>query len=325
MILKKDELKKDFNNSYMFSLKNINSDYYSKLTISSQNYNQNHPKQSVINETNQKQIKNNSSFVNKIFINDCRNMKQLPDNSIDLMITSPPYNTTKQYDQNLTLKQYLSFIKDVMTEVYRVLKPDGIIAFNIANVGRKPYIPLDCFTIQILHSIGFSVFDQIIWNKAASSGGSCAWGSWQSATNPSLRDVHEYIILASKNGEIKKFSVPFDSFKNLPLKIDNRKIHLDINEFSSNLWIFNSESAKRVNHPAPFPVELPYRIILMFSKKNDLVLDPFMGSGSVAIASLTAGRNYVGYEINQEYNKIANERIKCFQNNTKFKTKKGEM
>lgn len=251
-------------------------------------------------------------------------MEQLPDNSVDLMITSPPYNTTKQYDENLTLKQYLLFIKEVMTEVYRVLKEDGIIAFNIANVGRKPYIPLDCFTIQILHSIGFWVFDQIIWNKAASSGGSCAWGSWQSATNPSLRDVHEYIILASKSKIKKNFSFPFDPVEQLANKIDNRKFHLDINEFFTNMWSFNSESAKRVNHPAPFPVELPYRIILMFSKKNDLVLDPFMGSGSVAIASLVAGRNYVGYEINQGYVDIANERIICFLNNIKFKIKKKE-
>lgn len=248
-------------------------------------------------------------YYNKIYCQDCRQMNQLPNNSVDLMITSPPYNTTKQYDENLTLKEYLVFIEEVLLEIFRVLKPNGIIAFNIANVGRKPYLPLDCYTIQILQKIGFWIFDEIIWNKAASSGGSCAWGSWKSATNPSLRDVHEYIILATKQSDNKDIAIPIDTIEEISPRLEKRKISINLNGYFSNIWEINSESAKRVNHPAPFPVELPYRLILMFSKKGDLILDPFMGSGSVAIAALIANRNYVGYDNKQEYIDITNTRI----------------
>jgi len=253
-------------------------------------------------------------FTNTIFNKDCNRMDDLPDNSIDLMITSPPYNTTKRYDDDLSLKEYLKFIEDVMREVYRVLKPGGFVAFNIANVGRKPYIPLDCYIIEILQDLGYYIYQEQLWNKAASSGGSCAWGSWQSASNPSLRDVHEYIIIAVKGNVGGDILLPLDEINDIPKKLDKRAFSLNIDEFFTNIWGFNTESAKRVNHPAPFPVEFPYRVILIFSKKGDIVLDPFMGSGSVAIAALSAGRNYVGYELEPEYVKIANDRIGFFTN-----------
>ncbi len=255
-------------------------------------------------------------YLNKIFNHDCRDMKDLPDNSVDLMITSPPYNATKRYDDNLSLKEYLGFIEEVLKEVFRVLKTGGIVAFNIANVGRKPYLPLDCFTIQIFHKIGYDIIQEYCWNKAASSGGSCAWGSWMSASNPSLRDVHEYIIIAGKKTNDVDMCFPVDDLNEIPKKIDNRSFTLNPTDFYTNIWSFNTESAKRVNHPAPFPVELPYRIIRMYSKKGALVLDPFMGSGSVAIAALIAGRNYVGYDLDPEYIKIANERIEAYKMNS---------
>jgi site-specific DNA-methyltransferase (adenine-specific) len=97
------------------------------------------------------------SFYNKIFIHDCREMVELPDEEVDLMITSPPYNVTKEYDENLTLKQYLQLLMDVLKETYRVLRPNGIIALNIANVGRKPYIPLDCHVIEILLDLNCTI------------------------------------------------------------------------------------------------------------------------------------------------------------------------
>ncbi|MHA1997834.1 MAG: DNA-methyltransferase [Promethearchaeota archaeon] len=245
---------------------------------------------------------------------DCQHMAELADESIDLFITSPPYNTTKRYDDDLTLNEYLEFIHNVMKEVYRVMKVGGIIAFNIANVGRKPYLPLDCYVIQILHNIGFSIIDEVCWGKGASAGGSCAWGSWKSASNPSLRDVHEYIIIASKPGGEAIPSFPFEKWGDLPEKLEKRNFSLDLDEFFTNAWTFSTESAKRVKHPAPFPVELPYRIMLMFSKKGDVVLDPFMGSGTVAIAALISGRKYVGYELEKDYIEIANERIKNLSN-----------
>ncbi|MHA1682554.1 MAG: DNA-methyltransferase, partial [Promethearchaeota archaeon] len=258
--------------------------------------------------------------VNDIFCQDAREMIQLEDNSVDLMITSPPYNATKQYDEDLSLKEYLKLIEDVLKEVYRVLKPSGIAALNIANVGRKPYLPLDCFIIQIFLKIGYEINAELIWNKEASAGGSCAWGSWQSASNPSLRDVHEYIIIATKgDGGV---SIPKEKIGEFPEKLEKRNLNIDLGEYFLDMWKFGTESAKRVNHPAPFPVELPYRVIMMFSKKGDLILDPFMGSGSVAIASLIAKRRYVGYEINQEYINNAKTRINNLLNPVKKSKKK---
>nr|WP_162306631.1 site-specific DNA-methyltransferase [Candidatus Prometheoarchaeum syntrophicum]QEE15745.1 Modification methylase MjaV [Candidatus Prometheoarchaeum syntrophicum] len=250
-------------------------------------------------------MKAQDSLWNKIYCQDSRKMTQLKDESIHLMVTSPPYNVTKQYDENLNLKEYLDFIEEVHKEISRVLIPGGIVALNIANVGRKPYLPLDCYFIEILEKLHFEIIQEIIWDKAASAGGSCAWGSWQSASNPSLRDVHEYIIIARKPDlDRKVIHFPKGRINKFPEKIDDKKVEINEEELLTNLWAFGTESAKRVNHPAPFRVELPYKIILMFSEENDIILDPFMGSGSTALAAIIAKRRYVGYEINHQY--IAN-------------------
>ncbi len=255
-------------------------------------------------------MKAQDSSWNKIYCQDCRKMTQLKDESIHLMVTSPPYNVTKQYDENLNLNEYLAFIEDVHKEIFRVLVPGGIIALNIANVGRKPYLPLDCYFIEILEKLHFDIIQEIIWDKAASAGGSCAWGSWQSASNPSLRDVHEYIIIARKpdlHRKIIHFSK--EQIKKFPEKIDDKKFEINEEELFTNIWTFGTESAKRVNHPAPFKVELPYRIIQMFSKENDIILDPFMGSGSTALAAIIAKRKYIGYEIKHRYIDVCERRI----------------
>ncbi|MFX0102479.1 MAG: DNA-methyltransferase [Candidatus Hodarchaeota archaeon] len=252
------------------------------------------------------------AVLDTIIQEDCRQMDVLPDCSVDLMITSPPYNTTKVYDADLTLNEYMQFIGEVLEEVFRVLKLGGIIAFNIANVGRKPYLPLDCYVIQLLGEIGFWVMDEVCWNKGASAGGSCAWGSWKSASNPSLRDIHEYIIIAMKpsvDNSTFRISEKINEFVD---SLERRPISFEIGELFSNHWSFNTESAKRVNHPAPFPVELPYRVMLLLSEEGDLVLDPFMGSGTVAIAALASRRHYIGYEIDAEYVEIARKRIVDF-------------
>jgi site-specific DNA-methyltransferase (adenine-specific) len=267
----------------------------------------------------QNSINDNSSFVNRLFHHDARDMSQIPDASVQLMITSPPYNVTKTYDQNLTLKEYLELLERVLRETYRVLKTTGFAAINIANVGRKPYIPLDCYIIDILHRIGFTIFQEIIWNKEASAGGSCAWGSWQSASNPSLRDVHEYIIIASKSPDITSIHCPLEPFSKFSQKIETKKIIFRLEDILSNIWAFQTESAKRVNHPAPFPVELPLRLIFLFSKAGDLILDPFIGSGSVALAALASKRNYTGFDINQEYIQITQSRILNRENTQKNK------
>ena len=234
--------------------------------------------------------------VNKIYAHTSEDMKELPDNSIHLMITSPPYNVTKEYDQNLTLQQYLQLIETVMRETYRVLVNGGRACINVANLGRKPYIPLSDYIGRIMTEIGFNNRGQIIWDKAASSGGSCAWGSWQSAANPSLRDVHEYILVFSKGNLNRKRG-----------KDTIRKE--DFLEWTKSIWKMNTESAKRVKHPAPFPEELPHRLINLYSFENDIVLDPFMGSGTTAVAAMKNKRRFVGYDVSEEYIKIANNRI----------------
>ncbi|MBP5366529.1 MAG: site-specific DNA-methyltransferase [Bacteroidales bacterium] len=243
----------------------------------------------------------NTDITNKIFFHSSESMIELPNNSVHLMITSPPYNVTKEYDENLTLQQYLSLIERVMKETYRVLINGGRACINIANVGRKPYIPLTDYINQIMTEIGFNNRGQIIWDKAASAGGSCAWGSWQSASNPSLRDVHEYILVYSK-GSLKRVK-GVDTISKIVFL-----------EWTKSIWKMNTESARRVNHPAPFPEELPHRLINLYSFENDVVLDPFMGSGTTAIAAIKNGRRFVGYDISEEYIKIANNRIACVSN-----------
>lgn len=236
------------------------------------------------------------NVANKIYAHSSEDMKELPDNSIHLMITSPPYNVTKEYDQNLTLQDYLHLLDNVMRETYRVLVDGGRACVNVANLGRKPYIPLTDYVGRIMADIGYNYRGQIIWDKAASSGGSCAWGSWKSAANPILRDVHEYILVFSKGSMNRKKGK--DTIKKE-----------DFLDWTKSIWKMNAESAKRVNHPAPFPEELPHRLINLYSFENDVVLDPFMGSGTTAVAALKNKRRFVGYDISEEYIKIANNRI----------------
>ena len=241
-------------------------------------------------------------YLNKIFCKSSERMEELPDNSVHLMVTSPPYNVGKEYDQNLSFTEYREFLKSVWKEVYRVLVPGGRVCINIANLGRKPYIPLHAFIIKDMLDIGFLMRGEIIWNKASSASPSTAWGSWLSAKNPTLRDVHEYILIFSK-----------DSFKREnPKKRESTVSKEEFLEFTKSVWTFPAVSARKIGHPAPFPEELPYRCIQLYTFKGEVVLDPFIGSGQTAIAAIKTGRYYVGYEINEEYVKLAEKRIKNF-------------
>lgn len=240
-------------------------------------------------------------FINKIFSKSSEKMNELPDNSIHLMVTSPPYNVGKEYDDNLTLNEYRTFLKRVWSEVKRVLVPGGRACINIANLGRKPYIPLHVFIIEDMLDLGFLMRGEIIWNKASSSSSSTAWGSWLSAKNPTLRDIHEYILVFSK----EKFSRENIGRKNTISKEE-------FLEFTKSVWTFPAEPATKIGHPAPFPIKLPYRLIQLYTFEGEIVLDPFIGSGQTAIAAIKLRRNYVGYEINEKYVKLAEDRIKKF-------------
>jgi site-specific DNA-methyltransferase (adenine-specific) len=227
-------------------------------------------------------------------------MAELPDSSIHLMVTSPPYNVGKEYDEDLTLGEYLGFLNRIWLEVKRVLVPGGRACINVANLGRKPYIPLHAFIIRDMLESGFLMRGEIIWDKAASASASTAWGSWRSASNPTLRDVHEYILVFSKG-----------SFRRG--KVKDRGDTISRDDFLQNtrsVWTFPAESARKVGHPAPFPVELPRRLIQLYTFEGEVVLDPFMGSGQSALAALETDRHYIGYEIDPAYAELAENRIR---------------
>ena len=239
------------------------------------------------------------SSLNKFYCKSSEIMDEIPDSSIHLMVTSPPYNVGKEYDDDLTLDEYLALLSRVFGEVYRKMVTGGRACINVANIGRKPYIPLHAMIIEIMLDLGFLMRGEIIWDKSASGGGSCARGSWMSASNPVLRDYHEYILVFSKDSysknreQVKKDTITHDDFI----------------EWTRSVWTFPAVNAKKIGHPAPFPVELPHRLINLYSYEGDVVLDPFCGSGTTAIAAMQNNRKYICYDIKQEYIDLAKRRI----------------
>jgi site-specific DNA-methyltransferase (adenine-specific) len=236
--------------------------------------------------------------LNKLYCKSSESMDELPDNSVHLMICSPPYNASKEYDQDLNLEEYLGLLKRVWEETYRVLVPGGRACINVANLGRKPYIPLHTYIIDQMLGTGYLMRGEIIWNKAASSSPSTAWGSWRSATNPVLRDVHEYILVFSKS-----------NFRRDSKRKESSITKEDFLEWTKSVWTFPAVSAKKVGHPAPFPQELPHRLIQLFTFKGDIILDPFVGSGTTCMAANKDERNYIGYDLNPKYIQLACKRI----------------
>lgn len=236
--------------------------------------------------------------LNKIYSKSSESMDDIPGSSVHLMVTSPPYNVTKEYDDNLTLNEYRGLLCRVFAETYRVLVNGGRACINVANLGRKPYIPLHSYVIQDMQEIGFQMRGEIIWDKGSSASPSTAWGSWQSASNPTLRDVHEYILIFSKG-----------SYARVKGEKTNTIRKEEFLEYTKSVWQFPAERAKRVGHPAPFPIELPRRLIELYTFVDDIVLDPFCGSGSTCIAATRSRRNYIGYELKQEYVDLATKRL----------------
>jgi len=245
---------------------------------------------------------------NKFILGTAENMKEIPDNSVHLMITSPPYNVSKEYDEDLSLKEYLQLLENSFRETYRVLVNGGRACINVANLGRRPYIPLSDYISKMMIDIGFNMRGEIIWNKAASASPSTAWGSWQSAANPILRDIHEYILVFSKG-----------DYKRDKGKKENTITKEQFMEWTKSIWTMNAESARRIGHPAPFPEELPYSLIQLYSFKGDIILDPFMGSGTTAVAAIKSERKFVGYDISQEYIDLSEKRLKPLLEQTTLK------
>ena len=250
-------------------------------------------------ELKEKHQENNVSLIkNKIFNKSSEDMNELVDNCVSLTVTSPPYNIGKESDLELNDEEYWKMINKVFSETYRVTKSGGRLVVNVANLGRKPYIPFSKYFTEALNEIGFIMRGEIIWQKSKGANANFAWGSWLSASNPVIRDIHEYCLVFSK-----------DSMKNS----SGGKSTIEKDEFMEStlsIWNITPEKAKKIGHPAPFPVELPKKFINLYSFKDDLILDPFIGSGTTAVASSLLKRKYVGYEINKNYIEIANNRLK---------------
>jgi len=239
-----------------------------------------------------------SKLRNQIITKSSENMNELIDNCISLTVTSPPYNIGKDSDEDLSDDEYWKMITKVFEEVYRVTESGGRLVVNVANLGRKPYIPFSKYFIEIILEIGFLMRGEIIWQKSKGANANFAWGSWLSPSNPVIRDIHEYCLVFSK-----------DSMKN-STKGEPTIEKEEFMESTLSIWNISPARAKKIGHPAPFPVELAKRFINLYSFKNDLILDPFIGSGSTAIAAKLLYRDYIGYELNPEYVEIAKNRLK---------------
>lgn len=241
--------------------------------------------------------------LDKIYCKSSEIMDEIPDHSIHLMVTSPPYNVKKEYDEDLSLEEYRALLKTVFKETYKKLVTGGRACINVANLGRKPYIPLHSYIIEDMLDIGFFMRGEIIWNKASSASPSTAWGSWLSAANPVLRDIHEYILIFSKESFFRKRASKINTIAKD-----------DFMEWTKSVWTFPAVSARSIGHPAPFPEELPHRLIQLYTFKEDVVLDPFCGSGTACLSAIKDGRHYIGYDIEEKYVELANQRIKQYTN-----------
>lgn len=254
-------------------------------------------------------------------LGDAADMHHLPDNSVALVVTSPPYFVGKEYELAVTAEaehpdrripetylEFLQMLRSVLAECVRVLEPGGRIAVNVANLGRKPYRSLSADVIAILQDdLGLLLRGEVIWQKGKTSSGSCAWGSFAKAANPVLRDITERVVIASKGRFDRALSAPERRAQGLPHRssIPNDEF-VDV---TRDVWEIDAESATRVGHPAPFPVELPRRLIDLYTYEGDIVCDPFMGSGSTLVAAARTGRVGVGYDLDADYVELAQRRV----------------
>lgn len=258
---------------------------------------------------------NPPSFVDRIVVGDSRDMSAVADASVALVVTSPPYFAGKAYEQELgsghipaTYVEYLQHLRDVFAECARVLQPGGRIAVNVANLGRRPYRSLAADVTAILQDdLRLLLRGEVVWVKQRGASGNCAWGSFQQPANPVLRDLTERVIIASKGRFDRALTVKQRAAQGLP-----HRSTLSRDEFMEatlDVWEIPPESAARVGHPAPFPVALPERLIHLNTYAGELVLDPFMGSGTTGVAAVRAGRHYVGYDTDPAYVEAAMARI----------------
>ena len=258
---------------------------------------------------------NPCSAADSLIVGDARDMGKVDECSVALVVTSPPYFAGKEYETALgqghipaSYLEYLTMLRDVFAECRRVLEPGGRIAVNIANLGRKPYRSLAGDVTTILQDeLGLLLRGEVVWVKAKGAAGSCAFGSYMKASNPVLRDVSERVVIASKGRFDRALSIKRRAELGLPHESTISK-----EEFLAStldVWEIRPESARKVRHPAPFPVELPERLLRLFTYRGDVVLDPFLGSGSTAVAAARNDRRYVGFDTDAAYIELAATRL----------------
>ena len=256
--------------------------------------------------------------VDQLWVGDARKMDltgDIADNSVALVVTSPPYFVGKEYEEAVgqghipaDYVDFLAMLEEVFAECARKLEPGGRIAVNVANLGRRPYRSLSADVTSILQDrLGLLLRGEIIWHKARGAGGNCAWGSFQQPSNPVVRDLTERVVIASKGRFNRALPAAERASQGLP---SEGTISVDeFMEATTDVWEIPAESATRVGHPAPFPVELPQRLIDLYTYRGDLILDPFMGAGSTAVAAVRTGRHFVGFDTDPEYVAVAERRI----------------
>jgi site-specific DNA-methyltransferase (adenine-specific) len=246
---------------------------------------------------------------------DIRDRDDVPDGSVALVVTSPPYFAGKQYEEELgeegvpaSYADYLELLTTVFDACKQKLEPGGRIAVNVANLGRKPYRSLSADVITILQDrLKLLLRGEIIWKKGEGAGGNCAWGSFKRPGNPVLRDLTERVVVASKG----RFDRAISQRKREAAGLPHRSFIWgdDYMQRTLDVWEIPPESATRVGHPAPFPVELPQWLIELYTYEDDLVLDPFLGSGSTLVAAARLGRRGIGYDTDAQYVDLARRRL----------------
>ena len=257
-------------------------------------------KNGTVEENKASELKD--SDLDVIYCHDSRSMSHLPDNCVHLMVTAPPYNVGKDYEKGIRLDGYKNFLRAVLQETHRVLVEGGRACVNIANIGRKPCIPLHTHIIELAHECGFLMRGEIIWDKGekgeSGKNGKNGKNGKRGASNPSLHYVHEYILVFSKG-----------VYQRYPTNKENTFEGGGFMEATKSVWHFPAASARKEQHPAPYPLELPLRLIHLYSYKGDVILDPFMGAGTTAVAAVKTGRHFIGYELEQKYVAIAKSKV----------------
>lgn len=246
--------------------------------------------------------------LNKIYNMDCiEGMKLIDNDSVHLVVTSPPYFNAKKYIEYDSVDSYIDIMRKCFSSCFRVLKPSRMCIINISPIlvsrekrsEQSHRIPLPFYIVPMMEELGFEFLEDIIWKKPKGSvpnrNGEFYKHRKPVAYKPNV--VTEYILVFKKYADFLIDDV---------LKDDSL---VKGNYDKTNIWEFNPEISV-VGHPAPFPLDLPMKCIRYYSYEKDLILDPFMGSGTTAVACRRLKRNFIGFEINPDYAKVANERLK---------------